>query len=98
MNHCKENQWDGTEVIDGRLEYSASLSEASCFTLLWLSSNLFPGRRLQIMHQPSIIHEGKESSTIFIDQKLQSTPGKMKIQRIQYIATHPFYLKVSPMG
>lgn len=30
MSHCKENRWDGTE---GRLEYSASLSEVKTLTL-----------------------------------------------------------------
>lgn len=35
MSHCREKEWDGAH---GGLQYSASLSRASCFTLLWISA------------------------------------------------------------
>lgn len=69
MSHCREKEWDGA---DCRLQYSASFSEVSCSTVLWISTSVFTAQLLQqSLHQ---VLAGRPLSQTFSNQKKIAIP------------------------
>lgn len=65
MSHCRETEWDGA---DCSLKYSASLSEVSCFTVLWIS--------VSVSTAPAAKPAPGPSSTSFESDILQPEEGR----------------------
>lgn len=98
MSHCREKEWDGA---DCSLQYSASLSEVSCSTVLWISTSVSTAQLLQqSLHQ---VLAGRPLSQIFSNQKkiaipdvhLDHPPKKCsKIHPIFHPKVHPVSPKI----